>query len=236
VSRREQGVRAVVQGFHPDVGWRQLAEAAYALASGIPWVASNMDLSIPTAAGIAPGNGTLVNAIAAAVGRGPDVVAGKPHRPLFDETMLRVGARRPLMVGDRLDTDIEGANACGADSLLVMTGVTDLNALCTAKPPQRPSYVATGLNGMLDAHQAPQSTGASWRLGGWTVQVGDDALVITDSGPDADDGLRAAVAAAWSWYDSHPGSSAGALDVSAASSTCHTGTSAEQPTTKEGNG
>ncbi len=100
---------AVVQGFHPDVGWRQLAEAAYALAGGVPWVASNLDLTVPTARGIAPGNGALVAAVSTAAGRQPDVVAGKPFRPLFDETLLRIGSERPIVVGDRLDTDIEGA-------------------------------------------------------------------------------------------------------------------------------
>ncbi|MGI8888718.1 MAG: HAD-IIA family hydrolase, partial [Nocardioidaceae bacterium] len=98
---------AVVQGFAPSVSWRQLAHGAAVISSGALWVASNLDLTIPTAYGISPGNGTLVNAVAAAVGRRPDVVAGKPFRPLFDETVRRVSAGRPLVVGDRLDTDIE---------------------------------------------------------------------------------------------------------------------------------
>ena len=104
----------------------------------LPWIASNLDLTVPTARGIAPGNGALVEAVATAVGREPDVVAGKPYRPLFDETVRRISSRRPLVVGDRLDTDIEGAVTCGADSLLVMTGVTDVEALCQATPDRRP--------------------------------------------------------------------------------------------------
>jgi HAD superfamily hydrolase (TIGR01450 family) len=169
VSRLAYGPLAVVQGFHPDIGWRQLAEGSYAASRGLPWVVSNLDLTVPTADGIAPGNGTLVAAIQAVVGHPPDVVAGKPYRPLFDETVRRIGAERPLVVGDRLDTDIEGANRCQADSLLVMTGVTDVAALCRADPLRRPSYVAWTLEGLVTAHQAPRRDGGSWVLEDWSV-------------------------------------------------------------------
>ena len=199
---------AVVQGFHPDVGWRQLAQASYVVTGGVPWVASNLDLTVPTADGIAPGNGTLVAAVAAAVGHGPDVVAGKPYRPLFDETVLRTGSQRPLVVGDRLDTDIEGANLCGADSLLVMTGVTDVEALCRAEPGSRPSYVAWTLDGLLTGHQTPQRLGASWVLDGWSVSVTDDTLSVDQGGGDRAAGLRAVAVAAWDWSDNHATGSA----------------------------
>ena len=92
VESLADGPAAVVQGFDPSVGWAQLAEAAYAVASGLPWVASNTDLSIPTARGIAPGNGTLVAAVSAATGAHPEV-AGKPLPPMHRETVLRTGAR-----------------------------------------------------------------------------------------------------------------------------------------------
>ena len=109
VSSADDDPAAVVQGFHRSVGWELLAEGAYAIRSGLPWIASNLDLTVPTARGIAPGNGALVGAVATAVGREPDIVAGKPYRPLFDETVRRISSRRPLVIGDRLDTDIEGA-------------------------------------------------------------------------------------------------------------------------------
>ncbi|MBA3234023.1 MAG: HAD-IIA family hydrolase, partial [Propionibacteriales bacterium] len=146
---------AVAQGFDRSVGWEQLAEAAYAIQAGAMWVASNLDRTIPTVGGVAPGNGTLVDAVAAAVGARPSVVAGKPYRPLFDETVLRKDARCPIVVGDRLDTDIEGANSCGADSLLVLTGVTDLQQLCSAPPKRRPTYVSWTLAGLLTTHLKP---------------------------------------------------------------------------------
>jgi glycerol-1-phosphatase len=201
VSSSADGPDAVVQGFSPDVGWRQLADAAVAIRNGALWVASNTDLTIPTASGPAPGNGALVNALAAAVGAGPSVVAGKPFRPLFDESVDRVGSRRPIVVGDRLDTDIEGARRCGADSLLVMTGVTDLRRVCSAGPTQRPSYVAWTLQGLLSGHQAPARRETAWSLEGWVARVVDGVLLVESSGANRDEGLRTVVAAAWAALD-----------------------------------
>jgi glycerol 3-phosphatase-2 len=135
---------AVIQGYSPDLGWRDLAEAAYALTRDIPWVASNTDLTVPTARGIAPGNGTLVAAVASATGRTP-VVTGKPHRPIMDLARARARAERPLVVGDRLDTDIAAATAAGMDSLLVLTGVTVWQDLLAAPPEHLPTMVAPDL-------------------------------------------------------------------------------------------
>jgi glycerol 3-phosphatase-2 len=203
---------AVVQGFHPTVGWSLLAEGGYALRRGVPWVATNLDVTVPTARGIAPGNGALVGVLAAATGRHPDVVAGKPYRPLFDETVQRTSARRPLMIGDRLDTDIEGAVTCGADSLLVMTGVTDVHALCSASTGSRPLYVSWTMRGLFTPHSRPRLEGdGSWSLSGWVVGVQDGALAVRHTGEDADEGLRTAVVAAWHWMDERP---ANGLDTS----------------------
>jgi glycerol 3-phosphatase-2 len=203
---------AVVQGFHPTVGWALLAEGGYALRRGVPWVATNLDVTVPTARGMAPGNGALVGVLAAATGRRPDVVAGKPYRPLFDETVQRTSARRPIMIGDRLDTDIEGAVACGADSLLVMTGVTDVHALCNARPGSRPVYVSWTMRGLLAAHSRPRHDGdGSWSLSGWVVRAENGVLAVRRTGQDADEGLRAAVVAAWHWKDER---SADDLDTS----------------------
>jgi hypothetical protein len=202
---------AVAQGFDPSVGWEALAEGAAAIRDGAWWVASNLDMTFPTPDGPAPGNGALVYAVAAAVGRRPDLVAGKPDRPLFDETVRRVQARRPLVVGDRLDTDIEGANRCGADSLLVMTGVTDVPTLLQAPPNQRATYVAWTMSGLLSSHQAPRAdtasaagpAGAPWQLNGWAAHVDGGRVLVDRRGADPDDGLRVAVAAAWAWQDDH---------------------------------
>lgn len=136
---------AVIQGHNPQTVWTDLAEAGYLLATGVPWVATNGDLTVPTDRGIAPGNGSFVQILAQMVGRTPDVVAGKPQVPLMHASVERVAAQRPLVVGDRLDTDIEAAVAAGIDSLLVLTGVTTLADVVAAPEHQRPTYVARDL-------------------------------------------------------------------------------------------
>jgi glycerol-1-phosphatase len=125
---------ALSTGYGPDVVWRDIMKAAVRVRDGLPWVASNRDLSIPTDFGIAPGHGVLVSMLERFSGTSP-IVAGKPERPLLDETIRRVGGDRPLMVGDRLDTDIAGAHNAGVDSLLVLTGVSGLSDLVTAPTP-----------------------------------------------------------------------------------------------------
>lgn len=207
VSTLEEGPAAVVQGFHPDVGWRLLAEGAAAVTAELPWVASNLDMTVPTARGPAPGNGALVQVIAATTGARPEV-AGKPEPPLFEETMLRVGGTRPLVVGDRLDTDIEGAARCEMDSLLVMTGVTDVATLATAPPGARPSYVAADLEGLLTPHPEPDVRPDSVRCGGWTARVVSDGTgtgapsrPALDGSGDEVDALRALVSLAWERAD-----------------------------------
>lgn len=135
---------AVVQGYSPKLGWADLAEASYALARGIPWVASNTDMSVPTARGIAPGNGTFVAAVASATGRQP-IVTGKPHRPIMDLALARSAARHPLVIGDRLDTDVAAANAAGLESLLVLTGVNGWQDVLTLPATDLPTRVAPDL-------------------------------------------------------------------------------------------
>ena len=199
---------AVVQGFGPQVGWRQLAEAAYAVATGVPWVATNLDQTVPTDRGVAPGNGTLVAAVAAATGRRP-VVAGKPEPALFDETVARVGGSSPLIVGDRLDTDIAGANRVGVDSLLVLTGVTDLDALALTDPAERPTYVSLDLTGLELPHNPVTCDGARALSGRWAARLEGGEVRVdpmstrahVDAPNDRNDLLRAAVSAAWRHRD-----------------------------------
>jgi len=148
VGSADDAPAAVVMGFGPEVGWGRLAEAAYAVGSGALLVATNLDTSIPTPRGIAPGNGTLVAAVAAATGHDPDVVAGKPWPPLLLASIERTGATHPLVVGDRLDTDIEAGHRAGIDTLLVLTGVCGVDELLDADPARRPTYVAADLRAL----------------------------------------------------------------------------------------
>ena len=187
-----------MQGFAPEVSWTLLAEGAYAVRAGLPWIASNLDATVPTPRGIAPGNGALVDLVARVTGRRPDAVAGKPETPLHEEAVRRTGARDPLVVGDRLDTDIEGAVRAGVPSLLVLTGVAQPADLLTATEQSRPTYVARGLaDGLLEPHPAVRSDASdTWTCGGWTARRLPDDLELTGDG-DPLDGLRAAAVAAW---------------------------------------
>lgn len=190
---------AVVSGFHRDITWGTVVDGAILVRAGLPWVASNTDLSVPTARGHGPGNGVLVDAVARFAGRQP-VVAGKPRPPLFEETVRRVGGDRPLVVGDRLDTDIEGARATGYDSLLVLTGVTDLEVLVAAQEPLRPTYVSSDLAGLGAAHAAPERDGSGWRCDGWAAAVEAGALVVTGEGA-VDDWWRVVAVTGWEHLD-----------------------------------
>ncbi|GAA1127020.1 HAD-IIA family hydrolase [Nocardioides aquiterrae] len=142
-------VEAVVQGLGVDVTWRELAEVGYLAQRGVTWVATNLDLFLPTADGPAPGNGALVAAVRAATSAVPHVV-GKPGPALFDLARAGLGTsrERTIACGDRLDTDIAGATAAGLDSLLVLSGASRLQDLAFATGPQRPTYVAADLSGL----------------------------------------------------------------------------------------
>ncbi|MFE0446004.1 HAD hydrolase-like protein [Streptomyces fungicidicus] len=187
---------AVVQGYGgPELPWGRFAEASYAVARGLPWFASNTDLTIPSGRGIAPGNGAAVEVVRIATGAEPQV-AGKPLPPMHRETILRTGAERPLVVGDRLDTDIEGAFNGEVDSLLVLTGVTDGAQLLAAAPRHRPTYVDADLRGLLTGQPEVAAAGDGFRCGGWTARAGAEQLELEGDG-GALDGLRALCAAAW---------------------------------------
>ncbi|MDI3419028.1 HAD hydrolase-like protein [Streptomyces luteolus] len=196
VESAEDGPAAVVQGYGgPELAWGRFAEACYAIARGVPWFASNTDLTIPSARGIAPGNGAAVEVVRIATGAEPQV-AGKPLPPMHRETILRTGAERPLVVGDRLDTDIEGAFNGEVDSLLVLTGVTDAAQLLAAPPEHRPTYVDTDLRGLLTGQPEVTADGESFRCGSFVARATGEALELDGDGEPMD-GLRALCAAAW---------------------------------------
>jgi glycerol-1-phosphatase len=193
VTERADDAVAVVQGHSPDTGWRQLAEATVALRAGAVWVASNIDPTLPTERGPMPGNGSMVDVLRTSTGRDPQV-AGKPGPALLQEAARRTGARRPLMVGDRLDTDIEGGRAAGMPTLLVLTGVSDATELLAAPPALRPDYVAADLESLTarpeDLAPAPRP--------GWDARVAEPGtLVLAGDGADPIDALRALCAAHW---------------------------------------
>jgi glycerol 3-phosphatase-2 len=206
VERAEDDPLAVVQGYGPSVGWAQLAEAVVAVRRGARHVATNTDATIPSPRGVLPGNGALVGVVSAVTGQVP-LVTGKPDPAMHAECVRRTGARHPLVVGDRLDTDIEGARRAGAASLLVLSGVTGPAELLAAGPDHRPDLLARDAAGLLTAHPPVMPVEGGWRCGVWSARAdeqGTVTLVAADVGADPVgsagddlDGLRALAVAHW---------------------------------------
>jgi HAD superfamily hydrolase (TIGR01450 family) len=209
VERAEDGPAAVVQGYGPGVGWTHLAEAVVAVRGGARHVATNLDATIPSPRGVLPGNGALVGVVSAVTGQQP-LVTGKPDPAMHAECVRRTGAQRPLVVGDRLDTDIEGARRAGAASLLVLSGVTDPAGLLAAGADQRPDLLARDATGLLAPHPAVRAVDGGWRCGRWLAGAdAEDRLTLAAAGAPEEgtgddeatgddlDGLRALAVAHW---------------------------------------
>jgi glycerol 3-phosphatase-2 len=132
----------VVVGLDRAADYARLAAASLFVERGAALVATNADASYPVPAGLLPGAGALLAVITATTGAIAEVV-GKPHPPLLRAALARAGGGRPLVIGDRLDTDIDGAAALGWHSLLVLTGVSTRSDLETSS--SRPTYVGEDL-------------------------------------------------------------------------------------------
>lgn len=191
----ETEVSGVLQGYGTGVTATDLAEAAYAVAAGALWVATNTDRTLPTHRGTAPGNGTLVAAVQAATGVDP-VVVGKPHAPLYRLCAERLGVRpgQMLAVGDRLDTDIAGAVAAGMDSALVLTGVDSVTSLASAPPALRPTYVVPDLRGLSQEYAAAETDFSWWTCGEDRRRIVEGTWDVARKGSDLE-AARAGLAA-----------------------------------------
>jgi HAD superfamily hydrolase (TIGR01450 family) len=183
---------AVINGYWPDMPWRMLGQAAGIISTGAIWVATNMDLTIPTKFGTSPGNGSMVNGLINATGRRPNVVAGKPETPIIQASIDRTKSKKPLMIGDRLDTDILGANNAGIDSLLVLSGVTSIYELLTAVPDQRPTFLGWDAACILESHMGVALSSDVAKLGGWKV----DSKGLSGAGASLD-AVRISAVASW---------------------------------------
>jgi HAD superfamily hydrolase (TIGR01450 family) len=196
VRRRRDEPAAVVQGHSTDTCWADLAEAALAIRSGALWMAANVDRTLPSQRGLLPGNGAMVAALRAATDAEPRI-AGKPSPTLMTDALARGDFHAPLVVGDRLDTDIAGANAAGLPSLMVLTGVNSARDAIEAVPEQRPTYIGRDLRSLHEAAEAlavgPQP--------GWRVQVSGAAVTVESThlgvGGDGLSVVRALARAVW---------------------------------------
>ncbi|WP_153504711.1 HAD-IIA family hydrolase [Cumulibacter manganitolerans] len=200
VDTAEVDPGAVVQGHSPHTGWILLSEATIAIRAGALWVATNTDSTLPTDRGILPGNGAFVSVIGNVLGRRPDAVAGKPDRAMHRASVERTGARRPLVIGDRLDTDIEGATSSECDSLYVMTGVSRPLDVLHATPAQRPTYIGSDLRALLRPGLSIADAGQAARAGRWRT---DDSGIRAGDDPAGDDDTAdyATLACALAWTD-----------------------------------
>lgn len=196
VSSREDEPVAVVQGHSPETGWQLLAEACLAIRGGALWIACNGDLTLPSERGELPGNGAMVEALRAATGVPPQF-AGKPLRPLLDRAVSSAGGGVPLLVGDRLDTDIAGAVNAGIPAVMVFTGVDDPAGALFAEPGMRPDYLAEDLGAL---HRPPEVSAVAEQPG-WKVRVQGCALELAATSERVDEdrlsALRALCAAWW---------------------------------------
>ncbi len=191
----DEGPVAVVQGYSPAIGWADLAEAGLAIRAGALWVATNVDKTLPSERGLLPGNGSLVAALRTATDSDP-LVAGKPAPTLMADALARGDFHAPLVVGDRLDTDIAGADAAALPSLMVLSGVNSARDMVFAPPGQRPTYVGCDLRTLhTDTGSAAIGPQPAWRVG-----ADGGRIVVGAAGAGDVDGLsvvRAVAAAVW---------------------------------------
>jgi glycerol 3-phosphatase-2 len=199
VRSAQENPVAVVQGFSPEIGWKDLAEASYVIAGGALWVATNTDMSIPQARGMAPGNGTLVAAVTAATGQTP-LVAGKPEAPLFRTAAKRLASERPLVVGDRLDTDILGGNNAGFATVAVLTGVDTRESILAARTAERPDFLIHDLSDLYRPYPSIEDDGGMFRCGKASAVVRGEVLHISG----ARDDLNSWRAACSAWWTANP--------------------------------
>jgi len=196
VSSSDENPAAVIQGFAPDVSWRDLSEASYAIQKGALWVATNNDWTLPQEKGVAPGNGTLVSAVHTAVGQLP-LFAGKPEPSIFETAIKVFASQKALFVGDRLETDILGANRAGIPSVLVLTGISSRKDVLAATKEERPEFIIDSLEQLLSPYQEPEQTKRGWRCGKASVELLGDKVLVTDGDPSSIEALRAACKVIW---------------------------------------
>jgi HAD superfamily hydrolase (TIGR01457 family) len=193
VTSSDDQPAGVIQGFDPSVAWTDLAEASYSIANGAKWVATNQDWTIPREKGIAPGNGTLVSAVHTAVGQLP-IFAGKPEPAIYKTAVEHFGAKQALFVGDRIDTDIRGANRAGIDSVLVMTGISTRKEVLGVKKEDRPTFIIGTMAELLRHYDLPKKTKRGFACKDAEVELLGNKVVVTHGDPRGMAALRAACA------------------------------------------
>ena len=137
----------VAAGLDPDFTYQKARAAVLAIAAGARFVGSNADPSLPTPEGPWPGAGAVLAFLSTGSGRQAEI-AGKPARAMFEALATALGPGPRMMVGDRVDTDLTGAQALGWTTALVLTGVTRLDQLLDVEVV--PDHLLADVGGLLD--------------------------------------------------------------------------------------
>ena len=146
----DQEPEVVVVGFDSALTYDKLVTAHRAIRRGARYVGTNPDPTLPTPDGDVPGSGSFHCLLSTSTGVRPTIV-GKPHPPLFEMGLARLGTRpeETAIVGDRLDTDIQGGRNVGLVTMLVLSGSTTIEQVAQAE--QKPDYVFPGLPDLIEA-------------------------------------------------------------------------------------
>lgn len=194
VDSADEDPKAVLHGHSTSTGWAELSEAALAINRGAAYFASNLDTTLPMQRGLMVGNGSMVAAVMSATGVSPES-AGKPEPEMFLQAASMVGASRPLSVGDRLDTDIEGAVAAGIPALHVLTGVSGPLALIEAPKDRRPTFIGEDMRA-LGRDAAELRPG---QQGGFSARVDGRDIILSrgNEGATSIEALRTVLEVAW---------------------------------------
>lgn len=149
ITGTDEAADVVVAGLDLQFDYTKLKAAATTIRRGALFIATNADATLPTEAGLVPGAGSIVAAIAVASGQLPTVI-GKPETPLLVQSLHRMGlaAEDAVMIGDRLDTDILAGHRAGMLTVLVLTGVSTREEIAHAEA--RPDIVITDLHALVD--------------------------------------------------------------------------------------
>lgn len=199
---------AAIQGWYPQMTWQDMAHVAFAVEHGAQYFVTNRDLTIPREYGIAPGCGSMIQAVINATGVEPVSSAGKPESHMYDEARILAASEgqsvvpkeQCLAIGDRLDTDIEAGTRGGYDTFAVLTGVADARQIIYAPQELRPTYIAQDLRGLNESHpQVVRLADGMWQCRNSTVRVVEDRLEF--AGPVNIDALRAACMLMWTATD-----------------------------------
>ena len=140
----ESNAAAVVCGIDFDLTYHRVKCASLLIRQGARFIGTNPDSSYPLPEGLVPGAGSVIAMLETACGQSPTII-GKPERGMFDAALSQLGSSpsETLMIGDRISTDIVGAQALGIKTALVMTGVEDEASLAASEI--KPDYVFPGL-------------------------------------------------------------------------------------------